>query len=102
MAGRDILWEKINYLKSKLAEAGFDTADTGSAIIPVMIYDEDKLFKIHSELLEQGLYTNIATYPAVRRKECRLRLCVMKEFTFEQIDRALEILRSTAKKYNVI
>ena len=101
-AGRDILWEKINYLKSKLAEAGFDIAHTQSAIIPVMIYDEEKLFKIHAELLQKGLYTNIVTYPAVRRKECRLRLCAMKELTFRQIDKAIEILKAAGKKYNVI
>jgi 7-keto-8-aminopelargonate synthetase-like enzyme len=67
-----------------------------------MIYDEEKLFKIHSELLNMGLYTNIVTYPAVRRKECRLRLCVMKELTFEQLDRAVKILIHVCKKYNII
>lgn len=101
-AGRDVLWEKINYLKSKLTEAGFDIAHTQSAIIPVMIYDEEKLFKIHAELLRSGLYTNIVTYPAVRRKECRLRLCAMKELTFKQIDRAVKILEEAGKKFNVI
>lgn len=99
-AGRDILWQKINYLKSKLQQAGFDIGHSQSAIIPVMIYDEDKLFKIHSELKEKGLYTNIVTYPAVRRKECRLRLCVMKDLSFRQIDTAVEILKDTFIKYN--
>ncbi len=97
-AGRSMLWEKINYLKSKLIQAGFDIGNPQSAIIPVMIYDEEKLFKIHSELREKGLYTNIVTYPAVRRKECRLRLCAMKELTFNQIDYAVEILKNTARK----
>lgn len=101
-AGRDILWEKINYLKAKLLEAGFDIAYSQSAIIPVMIYDEEKLFKIHSELIDNGLYTNIVTYPAVRRKECRLRLCAMKELTFKQIDKAVDILKNVGRKYEII
>lgn len=101
-AGRDILWEKINYIKSKLLLAGFDLPNTQSAIIPVMIYDEEKLFKIHSELIQNGLYTNIVTYPAVRRKECRLRLCAMKELTFSQIDDAVDILVRVCKKYKII
>ncbi len=101
-AGRDVLWEKINYLKTKLIDAGFDVAHTQSAIIPVMIYDEEKLFKIHSELRANGLYTNIVTYPAVRRKECRLRLCAMKELSFKQIDSAVEILKNIGRKYDVI
>lgn len=101
-AGRKILWDKIYYMKNKLSESGFDIGHSESAIIPVMIYDEDKLFKIHSELRQQGLYTNIVTYPAVRRKECRLRLCAMKELTFEQIDRGIEILKRVCRKYGII
>lgn len=101
-AGREILWKKINYLKSRLTHAGFNIGHSQSAIIPVMIYDEEKLFKIHYELRTKGLYTNIVTYPAVRRKECRLRLCVMKELTFKQIDKAVEILVYVGKKYGII
>lgn len=85
-----------------MVEAGFDIAYSQSAIIPVMIYDEEKLFKIHAELRENGLYTNIVTYPAVRRKECRLRLCAMKELTFKQIDRAVDILKIIGHKYGIV
>lgn len=92
-AGRKILWEKISYLKTGLRQSGFDILDSQSAIIPVMIYDEEKLFKIHSELIKNGLYTNIVTYPAVRRKECRLRLCAMKDLTYKQIDKAIKIMQ---------
>ncbi len=101
-AGRKELWEKINYLKTKLTQTGFDIGHSQSAIIPVMIYDEEKLFPLHYELRKKGLYTNIVTYPAVRRKECRLRLCVMKDLTYSQIDRAVKILEETAKKYGII
>ena len=101
-AGRKMLWDKINYMKSKLEKCGFDIENSQSAIIPVMIYDEEKLFRIHSELREKGLYTNIVTYPAVRRKECRLRLCAMKELTFDQIDRGIEIIKQVCQKYGVI
>lgn len=101
-AGRKLLWEKINYLKNNLIKEGFDILHSQSAIIPLMIYDEEKLFRIHSELRQKGLYTNIVTYPAVRRKECRLRLCVMKDLSFSQLDRAIDILKETGKKYGLI
>ncbi len=101
-AGRAELWEKINYLKNKLINAGFDIGHSQSAIVPVMIYDEEKLFPLHYELRENGVYTNVVTYPAVRRKECRLRLCVMRDLTFSQIDRAVKILEKISKKYGII
>ena len=77
-AGREKLWENINYLKLKLSEKGFDIGNSQSAVIPVMIYSEPVLFELYDKLRRNGVYVNIVTYPAVRRKECRMRLCAMK------------------------
>jgi glycine C-acetyltransferase len=101
-AGRKELWEKTNYLKDKLVKEGFDIGHSQSAVVPVMIYNEPILFEMYQKLRERGVYVNIVTYPAVRRKECRLRLCTMKDLTFEQIDRAVEILTEIGKEYNII
>lgn len=101
-AGRKELWERIDYLKKKLQDKGFDIGHSQSAVVPVMVYDEPLLFKLCQELRERGVYTNIVTYPAVRRKECRLRLCAMKDLSFNQIDRAVDIMAEVGKKYGLI
>lgn len=101
-AGRKELLENTEYLKEKLLEKGFNIGHSESAIVPVMIYDEQILFKLYSELRASGVYVNIVTYPAVRRKECRLRLCTMKELSKEQIDRAVEIIAEYGRKYGII
>ena len=101
-AGRKELWEKTNYLKQKLVDAGFDIGHSQSAIVPVMIYNEPILFEMYEKLRQRGVYVNIVTYPAVRRKECRLRLCTMKNLSFEQIDRAVEIITELGKEYGII
>ena len=101
-AGREQLWINIEYLKRKLVQNGFDIGHSQSAIIPVMIYNEPVLFEMYDRLRKLGVYVNIVTYPAVRRKECRLRLCVMKDLTFEQIDKAVEIMTDLAKEFGVI
>ena len=67
-----------------------------------MIYDETKLFRLYQELRLQGVYVNIVTYPAVRRKECRLRLCVMKDLTYFQLDRAANLLIKKGREYGII
>ena len=101
-AGRKELMEKTMYLKEKLLKAGFDIGNSQSAIIPVMIYDETKLFKLYQELRNEGVYVNIVTYPAVRRKECRLRLCVMKDLSYKDLDLASEIIIKKGKQYKII
>ena len=101
-AGRKELWENINYIKEKLNKAGFNTGNTQSGIVPIIIGDEPTLFKMHEDLRLSGVYTNIVTYPAVRRKDCRIRLCIMKDLTRAQIDKAVEIITKIGKKYGVI
>lgn len=101
-AGRKKLWENTEYLKRKLVEKGFDISNTQSAVVPVMIYDEAKLFAMYEKLRQRGVYVNIVTYPAVRRKECRLRLCTMKDLTFSEIDKAVEIISEVGKEYKII
>ena len=101
-AGREKLIKNANYLKKELTKRGFNTLNSQSAIVPVMIYNEAVLFEMYDRLRKQGVYANIVTYPAVRRKECRLRLCAMKDLTFKQIDKAIEILTQLAKEYGII
>ena len=101
-AGRKQLWENTEYLKQKLKEQGFDIGHSQSAVVPVMIYSEPVLFEIYEKLRRRGVYVNIVTYPAVRRKECRLRLCTMKDLTFDQIDRAVAIISELGKEYGII
>ena len=86
----------------KLSEKGFDIGNSQSAVIPVMIYSEPVLFELYDKLRRNGVYVNIVTYPAVRRKECRMRLCAMKDLNFEQIERAVDIIAKYAREYNVI
>ena len=101
-AGRKDLWENIKYIKEKLNKAGFNTGNSQSGIVPIIIGDEPILFKMYEDLRLSGVYTNIVTYPAVRRKDCRIRLCVMKDLTHAQIDKAVEIITKIGKKYGVI
>ena len=101
-AGRIELMQKTEYLKDKLNKAGFDTGHSQSAVVPVMINDEPILFDMYEKLRKKGVYVNIVTYPAVRRKECRLRLCTMKDLTYEQIDKAVSIIAELGRDYGII
>jgi glycine C-acetyltransferase len=101
-AGRRRLWENINYLKSLLLGYGFNLGRSNSGIVPVIVGDEAKLIEFYKDLKRAGVYANIVSYPAVRRKECRIRICVMKELTKEQLKQAADIIAVVGKKYGII
>ena len=101
-AGRKQLWNNIDYLKNNLQQAGFNTGMSQSGLIPLIVGDEQKLADFHRDLLENGVYTNIVSYPAVRRKEARVRLCVMSTLSHWQMDKALEVTIKAGKKWQII
>lgn len=101
-AGRAELWANVAALRDGLRALGFETGPTESAIIPLIVGDELKLVALCNELRARGIYTNVVTYPAVRRKECRLRLCAMKSHTPEDISRALSVFAELGRKHGLI
>jgi glycine C-acetyltransferase len=101
-AGREKLLDNVRHMLAGLKALGFNTGDTESAIIPVIVGDEEKLAQFHNDLRRRGVFTNVVTYPAVRRKECRLRVSIMNSLTREEMDRALAVFAELGRKYGII
>ncbi len=83
------LWENINYLKNGLMELGLDIGTTCSAIIPVKIGDPIKTGQVGKMLLDMDIYTNPILYPAVSKKDARIRMSVLATHTKEHLDKTL-------------
>ena len=47
---RKKLWENIYYLRRRLTEEGFDIGSSESAIFPIMVKDNKKVYEISREL----------------------------------------------------
>ncbi len=95
---RSKLWANINYLKAGLIKAGFDIGTTASAVIPVKVGDIPKTLEAGRLLLKAGIYTNPIMYPAVSKKNARIRMNVMATHTFEQLGKVLEAFIDIDKK----
>jgi len=83
------LWENINYLKSGLTGLGLDIGTTASAVIPVKIGDIPKTLEAGRLLLRAGIYTNPIMYPAVSKKNARIRMNIMATHTLAHLDKVL-------------
>lgn len=101
-AGREELWEKTTYMRSGLQRLGFDTGETESPIIPVMVGDEEVLAEFHNGLRRRGVFTSLVTYPAVRRRACRLRVSVMTALTYDDLDMALTVFGSLGRELGIV
>lgn len=83
------LWRNIHYLKAGLHELGLNTGNSASAIVPVMTGNAGTNAEVCRLLMEAGIYANQIGYPAVTKKDARIRMCVTALHTQEHLDKVL-------------
>ncbi len=85
-----------------LRSIGFDTGQSQTPIVPVTIGDEVPTVNFWKTLIEEGVYTNPAIYPAVPIREAILRTSCMATHTPQQIEFALEQFRAVGLRQGII
>lgn len=96
------LWKNAKYLKSKLENLKFDTGNSQTPIIPLMLGDELLAQKFSKSLLENGLFAKAIVYPTVAKGKARIRIMNSAVHTRENLDVAISIFKKVGKKFNVI
>ncbi|MFA5794925.1 MAG: 8-amino-7-oxononanoate synthase [Candidatus Brocadiia bacterium] len=71
---RKQLWDKTDYVKSRLIKYGFDFQGSASPIIPILIGDPKKTLKISEHLWRQGMFIPAIRPPTVPADKSRLRI----------------------------
>ena len=97
----DLLWENVDYFTDGLRGLGLDIGTTQSAIVPVKIRDAAKTGEVSKLLLEAGVYANPIIYPAVSKKDSRIRMSLMATHTKAQMDTVLNAFEHIAKKLDL-
>ncbi|HEX8366324.1 MAG TPA: aminotransferase class I/II-fold pyridoxal phosphate-dependent enzyme [Allosphingosinicella sp.] len=92
---REHLWKNSRRLHQGLRQLGFDlaTPEPQSAIIAILLPDQDTTVRMWQALLEQGLYVNMARPPATPAGMYLLRCSLCADHSDEQVGRILEIFQ---------
>jgi len=99
----DKLRENFTYMRDELRKMGFELGHTQTAVIPIYIRQDLRTLMMWRELLEEhGVYTNPFISPGVPPKSAMLRTSYMATHDRPHLDRGLEALYKTGKKYGVI
>jgi 8-amino-7-oxononanoate synthase len=83
-------------------EIGYDTGDSETPIIPIMIGNDVATFLMWRALFDAGVYTNAVIPPAVPPNKSLLRTSYMATHTDEQMDRVLMLFEQVGKGVGVI
>ena len=92
---RTRLWENAHYFHEKLRELGIDTGRSTTYIMPIVIGDRERMYRLCHELRRRGLWVAPVDYPAVPQNKICFRACVTANHTRADLDEALNILEDT-------
>jgi 8-amino-7-oxononanoate synthase len=99
---RKSLWDNTRYMKSELRSLGFDTGDSESPVIPIVIGSDLATFTAVKRLQEEGIFANAAVSPAVPPGGSLIRTSYMATHERKHLDRALEVLAAVGRELGVI
>jgi len=90
---RRTLHEHAEYLRTQLKALGFDTMNSSTPIIPILVKDPHRALMMSKYLLQKGIFVQAIRPPTVPIDTARLRLTVMATHTKEDLEQLLNALK---------
>jgi 8-amino-7-oxononanoate synthase len=99
---RKQLWENTLYMKQEFESLGFDTGDSASPVIPLVVGEDITAFQMTMRLQEEGVFANPVVSPAVPPGRAMIRTSYMATHTRDQLDRALTAFAKIGRELRII
>jgi 8-amino-7-oxononanoate synthase len=81
------LRENTRVLRDGLTGLGFDIGASTTPVLPLLLGDEWRAYRVAREMLARGIFVSAVVYPAVSPGQARLRLCATAAHRAEHFDR---------------
>jgi glycine C-acetyltransferase len=85
-----------------LIEMGYNTMNSETALVPVLIGDEERTLELAKFINDNGIYVCPILYPAIPKNTNRIRNHIMATHSKEDIKKALDIYYKGGKKIGII
>ncbi|CAM4007964.1 glycine C-acetyltransferase [Paenibacillus alkaliterrae] len=96
------LWSNTLYFRDKLQKLGFDTGESETPIIPIIVGTPEKTNKFSDRLLEEGVFAQGIVFPTVAMDKGRVRLIITANHTMDDLNFALDRLQHVGKQFGLI
>jgi len=97
------VWENTNYFKKEVQNLGYDTGNSATPIIPLIIGDSGKAQELARVLFEEeGIYGTPIVFPMVAKELSRIRVQMNALLTKDDLNLALSAIEKVGKKLAII
>ena len=98
----DRLWENTRYFKREMSSLGFDTGNSATPIVPVMLGEAPLAQQFSRTLFENGVFAMAIGFPTVPRGRARIRVMISAAHRVEDLDQGLEVFKKVGQNLGVI
>jgi len=99
---RTRLWRNIARFRKGLTNLGYNTMESQTQIIPILIGDASLTMKFATAIFQKGVYAPGIRPPTVPEGKSRIRTSLMASHTDEQIDKVLAVFESEGRRLHII
>ncbi|HTO86525.1 MAG TPA: pyridoxal phosphate-dependent aminotransferase family protein [Thermoanaerobaculia bacterium] len=99
---RQWLWENTRFFASGLRSLGFDTGDSQTPVVPVVVGEDLVALKMVQRLQEEGIFVNCVLSPATPPGRALIRTSLMATHTRDQLSRALDTFARVGRQVGVL
>jgi len=97
------LWDNTNYFKKEVQNMGYNTGNSQTPIIPLIIGDPGKAQELARLLFEEeNVYGTPIVFPMVARELSRIRVQMNALLTKDDLNTALAAIEKVGKKLDII
>ncbi len=83
-------------------DLGFNTGQSETPIIPLIVGDDKKAFTMAKMLHDRGVFANVAVCPAVPNGRALIRTSYMATHTDKHLDKVLQACEEVGKLLGII
>ncbi|MGH7272942.1 MAG: 8-amino-7-oxononanoate synthase, partial [Nitrospiria bacterium] len=99
---RQQLWDNREYYENGIKALGYDTLQSETPIIPLLVGETSLALEMSNQLLAHGVFAPAIRPPTVPQDMARIRTSLMSTHTRGDLDFALEVLQKVGKGLGII
>ncbi len=96
------LHSNTTFIHDRLRNAGFAIHSHGTAILPILVGEDTRTYRMAGRLEEEGVFVNPVVHPAVPRGKAIIRISLVATHTENQLSFAADKFESVGQELGII
>ena len=96
------LWRNTDYFRKAVQDLGFNTGNSQTPIIPIIVGESSKAKALSDKLYEAGIFVVPIVFPMVARDLARIRVQMHSKLTTEELEKVIGAIEGIGKQLKII